>query len=304
MRLQRCRDRVGRALIAALVLVSLARPASAYCQVTTCNPERETCSRDSRNCITQGVLLAWRSRALTFVVDARGSELRGISGEQLLEAATMAAQSWRDVRCSDGNAPLDDWSFELADADAAFVPNGANQNVIRFVDAAWPHASQALGKTVLGVDLDTGEILDADIVVNSQVHEFSLDPEGTSTDLVAVLTHELGHALGLDHSSDTEATMRPETRGFATSELRDLAADDSAGLCAIYPSTPDGANDEVPIRETVGCGLAGRVDSTQTSTSAWWAVVTLLVLVRRARRRSPFRPLLGSCGSEHDLSRQ
>lgn len=69
---------------------------------------------------------------------------------------------------------------------------------------------------------------------------------GDVRDLRVVLVHELGHCLGLEHSDDEDATMFAiYRRGSAQA---DLAADDIAGLCAIYPAlTPTCA---------AGCPLA------------------------------------------------
>ena len=56
----------------------------------------------------------------------------------------------------------------------------------------------------------------------------------TGNDLASVLTHELGHFLGLNHSDITAATM--ETGYAATDDLRrSLEPDDIEGICAIYP---------------------------------------------------------------------
>lgn len=58
-------------------------------------------------------------------------------------------------------------------------------------------------------------------------------------DLQGVATHELGHALGLDHSGDLDATMI----SFLTLtgvHFRSIEADDKAGLQALYgPRAPD-----------------------------------------------------------------
>lgn len=54
-------------------------------------------------------------------------------------------------------------------------------------------------------------------------------------DLVTVAAHELGHSLGLDHSSDPNALMYP----FYTGSHRYLGEDDLAGLDALYTVLTD-----------------------------------------------------------------
>ena len=49
-----------------------------------------------------------------------------------------------------------------------------------------------------------------------------------------VAAHEFGHALGLNHTSMTGATMSPTT-GYCSQNWRTLAADDVAGVEALYP---------------------------------------------------------------------
>jgi hypothetical protein len=61
----------------------------------------------------------------------------------------------------------------------------------------------------------------------------------TTYDLQTVVTHEIGHALGLDHSTTYSADMYPTYGGIK----RALTADDIAGIQSIYgPRQPDANN--------------------------------------------------------------
>lgn len=53
-------------------------------------------------------------------------------------------------------------------------------------------------------------------------------------DLEGVLTHEIGHALGLAHSEDPLATMAPTYRQDGAQAQ--LAVDDKIGVCELYPA--------------------------------------------------------------------
>jgi uncharacterized protein (TIGR03437 family) len=77
----------------------------------------------------------------------------------------------------------------------------------------------------------TGELTDSDIILNPSV-KFSTDGS-TSVDLQAVLTHELGHALGANHSVLVGATMFQ----YASLNQRILSQDEMAFARAIYPAT-------------------------------------------------------------------
>jgi hypothetical protein len=59
-------------------------------------------------------------------------------------------------------------------------------------------------------------------------------------DLESVLLHELGHALGLDHSRNQEAVMRAGIKPGLTRRV--LHADDVAGICAVTKAVTVGKN--------------------------------------------------------------
>jgi MYXO-CTERM domain-containing protein len=59
-------------------------------------------------------------------------------------------------------------------------------------------------------------------------------------DLLSIITHETGHMLGIAHSRVPDSTMGREYLPGDLS-LRDLATDDVAAICAVYPPVEAGA---------------------------------------------------------------
>ena len=125
---------------------------------------------------------------------------------------------------------------------------------------------------------DFGEITEADIVFNGRDLNFATQQNNispTSLDLQDVLTHELGHLLGLDHTPLRGVpTVRPTMTPFymlqTPSERRTLESDDCAGLSALYPIEPANQTGTITghVTHANGQGLLGvHVVAYQANTS-------------------------------------
>ena len=155
----------------------------------------------------------------------------------------QAFDAWEEADCSGGSPAIHVEILNEVECDAVeYNPAGTdhgNVNVLVFRDTDWPSEPRhngVIALTTVNYDPQTGEIFDADIEVNTQHYEISTTlpvPSG-EFDLLAVLTHEAGHVLGLAHSPVEGATMITSFTGD-TEKYRSLEPDDVAGICAAYP---------------------------------------------------------------------
>ncbi|MGE0712382.1 MAG: carboxypeptidase regulatory-like domain-containing protein [Planctomycetota bacterium] len=98
----------------------------------------------------------------------------------------------------------------------------------------FPAGSGLIAMTPVDFDPRTGRILDADVIVDGR-QRFSTRGATDAYDLQAVLTHELGHLLGLDHSPLGGQTMSPVPLRGGDGGQASLAPDELAALRALYP---------------------------------------------------------------------
>lgn len=194
--------------------------------------------------------------------------------------------SWNDaaLSCSDFRFVDDGEPSGLSTNLLGGEHDGENRIVWR--EDEWPADDPwTLAKTSWIYRPSTGEILDVDIDVNGVTKTWTdtTDPGFVVDDVENMLTHELGHVLGLAHTPLEAATMY-EHAAPGDLDKRTLHEDDIAGLCHIYPEgrlTPGAPWPTTePLRGT--CSL-----SPGAHESAPWPVLALLSLLagRRALRR-------------------
>ncbi|MFO0746059.1 MAG: matrixin family metalloprotease [Myxococcota bacterium] len=195
--------------------------------------------------------LRWFRRNLEFRLST--TEPDDFPAADLLGLAEQSFDAWINTAC--GKVP-DVVYMGTSDAQQGTAPGKLSDppdNVIVFIhsQAKWvaAKADGGLGNsptwiaiTKIAHNTKTGEIVDADIEINDGGFKFSTDgtPGADEVDFQSMLTHEVGHYFGLDHSLDPTATMfasYSRTADGAT-QARTLAPDDEAGICELYTDVP------------------------------------------------------------------
>jgi hypothetical protein len=216
--------------------------------------------------------LRWARNPIPWYLSAAGTD--DLTIDEVEAAALAAFQAWEDVPGAyvrfEYRGRLDETSAVAASGDS-LVPDPVRYSPFRpvrilvsFQRADWPETLWgARGITfpvTYGCD---GEFLFTDIVMNDTYTDWHVGDTIPSCpscfDLQGLLTHEVGHLLGLGHSDVAGATMTTcdehVTSGCDCVRAghtcaQTLEADDAAGLSFLYPA------DEAPPDSTLD-GLVG-----------------------------------------------
>lgn len=137
--------------------------------------------------------------------------------------------------------------------DVRYASASDNINLVSFTDDHYPWTPGVLAysakTTVMDEDGVTARITDADIIinpdfVNSLTGTLGVADEGGTPgyyDIQSVVTHEIGHLLGLLHSGVVNSTMFFWLT-YGTTDMRTLEQDDISWVSYKYPVQPAYAN--------------------------------------------------------------
>lgn len=231
---------------AALGMLAFAGDASAFCRSTTCRTtSTKECQTDESGCPTDGAKLFWTSSCISYAVNELGTQ--DLDPADTREVIKKTFQAWSDVPCgANGKGGAASMTFQERDPvsckKSEYNKEAPNVNVVLFQDDDWKYRGidGTLAKTSVTYNDETGEIYDADIEVNAANNTVTIsdDPRKVQYDLQAILTHEVGHFIGVAHSSDSSAVMFASYSPGSVAQ-RQLTPDDVKAVCAIYPPNRD-----------------------------------------------------------------
>jgi uncharacterized protein (TIGR02266 family) len=216
-----------------------------------------------------------------------------------MSAATGAFGTWNAV--SDAETP-GVVAYEGTTDEVGYRPSADdNRNTVRYADKGHDLAGGALAVTVLTF-ADDGRIVDADVILNGGgsrkfgvLAETDADAaaaagagvDKTRYDVQNVLTHEVGHFLGLgEEQALLDATMFVTSARGETMK-RDLSSDDELGVRSLYVPGTLAAAEEAAAAGS--CSLAAGASSAVPG--SLYALAGAMVAAAWARARTRRRRL-------------
>ncbi len=188
-------------------------------------------------CLSGVLLCAGAALAKTDLLKTRSGSLVHWTGTEI--SVGLAPSAGSRIIAQEGVAlavqrAVETWNAVRVGQPRLIVALGPSPDVtIKFCRGKWHGDTIDLGKSEFTASLNDGVVTAAIIELNECDHLFTAPHEGATGrfNLQAVVTHELGHVLGLGHSDNPAAIMHPNGR---CAEVRKPQTDDKTALALIY----------------------------------------------------------------------
>lgn len=219
-----------RRLVLIILLGIHLHPASAYVPTST----------------SSGVPIRWKAPVKLNLAGNPRNQI-GLDPGDFNSSVVLGLQRWKAA-----SGDMMNFDYWQGSDNSIFIPlgeyNGYSNIYFSSNSSSSALSSNILGLTQVWYNTNTGEILETDIVLNDLNFHFTNNPLDTSgygsggsttTDgksnvyIQNVITHELGHALGLSHSGGLQSTML----FMESPEQAHLGCDEQIAIHAIYPGS-------------------------------------------------------------------
>ena len=225
---------------------------------------KKTADAYTHSTTTNGTLIRWNF-GQKFFLAGNPQGRSAISGDYFFQSIVRGLQQWKWA--TSGQMDFEYWQG----SDPGRYPSQLSQNGVSSVFFASNSRSQVdsniIGYTQVWFNEGNGELIEADVLLNDRNFDFTNVPSDTSANgtsggvrtkvfLGNVVTHELGHAIGLSHSSSMNASMLyVEYR-----EQAKIGCDDWAGARHLYPARNATLGSvSGTVVSPVGVGIAGAI---------------------------------------------
>lgn len=192
----------------------------------------------------KGIPTRWQESVIPYYINT--DSFSDFNTEDMITAVKDSATTWSNLNMG--------YSFKyMGTTSSKTHTSDDNLNIIYFIndETEWENLtnwsdtgiddpSLVQAQTFVWSYSETGEIAGFDMAVNDVQYLFTNSQEDISIDFKNMMTHELGHSLGLAHSDASEATMY-STSPVGETKKRDLDNDDISGINFLYK---DGFNDK------------------------------------------------------------
>lgn len=157
-----------------------------------------------------------------------------LSFEACEQAQKDSFDTWSNVSCSTMMWRYLGTTSELNHEDwGGWTGKSDGINLMAWQEDSWPNDLDGAIAVTAPIQAN-GTFRDTDILYNGYDFRWGVNGEWNKMDIAHIATHEIGHAIGLDHSETREATMYYATSSGLTTS-RTLHQDDINGICSIYP---------------------------------------------------------------------
>ncbi len=210
--------------------------------------------------------LWWDQQDVVFRQHVRGNP--DTTGETEFIAVAASLQTWADANAACGHLAISEGPRVNDHLIGISSTGGSDQNVIVFRETwcgdevpashpcwqdescmnthdCWNMSKNTIALTTTTYETRTGRIFDADVELNAAFFVFTtvdgppctppvFNQSCIATDVQNTMTHELGHALGLDHTRSAGSTMNATAPGGEISK-RVLDPGSRQFICDTYP---------------------------------------------------------------------